>query len=558
MLTQGQTEKLTLNSEKAFRDLENRIMSDVVARLQEVGASTQVTDWELSRLAQYGVSEKRIDKWVAEAMGISEKEAKRILSDTTFSEYTKQKRAYQIEGLTQVPFKENSQLQSLIKSVTLQTKGTFQNITGSMGFASKTAAGRMHYQSLRDFYTTTLDNAMLDIQTGAFDYNTVLERAINTMTSSGLRTIDYASGWSNRVEVAVRRALMTGFGQVQRFMSEQIASELGTEYFEVSAHGGARPEHAEWQGGIYTKDELETICGLGDPLGLCGINCYHSYDPFIPGVSVRRYSDEDLERLRQEDAEEHEWNGKSYNKYEALQEQRHMERQMRKYRRDAELLEQGGADDELIENKRIKYQTKFSQYKAFSKTMGLPMQRDRIYNNGLNLKTVAKSVKNGIIKARNISERRMANGLRTSPYHILSDEEIKSVKKAAKELNIPENILRFNQGNQTGFSDRKEIINIRGDILPDKSSNNLRDILSSKAVLAHEYYGHYKNHPSQFRVGDWRDEFRASYCAALNAPNLSDEERRMLMLDAYDRAREAGVSVRYNKKARRLIYGYDE
>lgn len=179
---------------------------------------------------------------------------------------------------------------------------------------------------------------------------------------------------------------MTGFGQVQRFMSEQIASELGTEYFEVSAHGGARPEHAEWQGGIYTKDELETICGLGDPLGLCGINCYHSYDPFIPGVSVRRYSDEDLERLRQEDAEEHEWNGKSYNKYEALQEQRHMERQMRKYRRDAELLEQGGADDELIENKRIKYQTKFSQYKAFSKTMGLPMQRDRIYNDGLSVR----------------------------------------------------------------------------------------------------------------------------------------------------------------------------
>lgn len=172
--------------------------------------------------------------------------------------------------------------------------------------------------------------------------------------------------------------------------------------------------------------------------------------------------------------------------------------------------------------------------------------------------SVAKTGENDIIKSRNISERRMANGLRTSPYHILSDEEIKSVKKAAKELNIPENILRFNQGNQTGFSDGKEIINIRGDILPDKSSNNLRDILSSKAVLAHEYYGHYKNHPSQFRVGDWRDEFRASYCAALNAPNLNDEERRMLMLDAYDRAREAGVSVRYNKKARRLIYGYDE
>lgn len=77
-------------------------------------------------------------------------------------------------------------------------------------------------------------------------------------------------------------------------------------------------------------------------------------------------------------------------------------------------------------------------------------------------------------------------------------------------------------------------------------------------MLAHEYYGHYKNNPSKFAVGDWRDEFRASYCAALNTPNLNDEERRMLMLDAFDRAKEAGIPVNYNKEARRLIYGYDE
>ena len=30
------------------------------------------------------------------------------------------------------------------------------------------------------------------------------------------------------------------------------------------------------------------------------------------------------------------------------------------------------------------------------------------------------------------------------------------------------------------------------------------------------------------------------------------------MLDVYDRVKEAGVSVRYNKEARRLINGYDE
>lgn len=151
----------------------------------------------------------------------------------------------------------------------------------------------------------------------------------------------------------------------------------------------------------------------------------------------------------------------------------------------------------------------------------------------------------------------MANGMRKSPLNILDDKQIEKINQYADELHIPRNVLSYNTGFQTGFSDRKKVINIRGDIFPDKTSYNNRDLLSERAVLAHEYYGHMKHDPSNFEVGDWRDEFRASYSAAINAPGLSDEERRMLMLDAYDRAKEAGISAKYNKKARKLIYGYD-
>lgn len=172
--------------------------------------------------------------------------------------------------------------------------------------------------------------------------------------------------------------------------------------------------------------------------------------------------------------------------------------------------------------------------------------------------TVAKTADSGIIKTRDISDRRMANGLRTSPFHILTEKEISSIKADAESLGIPEDIMVFNEGSRTGFSEDLNLIHIRGDVLPDLGSTNTRDRLSPKAVLAHEYYGHYKNNPSAFDIGDWRDEFRASYRAAIDAPNLSDEERRMLMLDAYDRAKEAGVSVKYNRQARRLIYGYED
>lgn len=89
-------------------------------------------------------------------------------------------------------------------------------------------------------------------------------------------------------------------------------------------------------------------------MGLCGINCYHSDDPFFPGISKRRYTDEQLEALKAENAKEIEFNGKQYNKYQALQEQRKMERQMRKYRQDIDLLKKGEADAETIEAKQIK------------------------------------------------------------------------------------------------------------------------------------------------------------------------------------------------------------
>lgn len=170
-------------------------------------------------------------------------------------------------------------------------------------------------------------------------------------------------------------------------------------------------------------------------------------------------------------------------------------------------------------------------------------------------KVLENTGNSGIIKARGITQRNMSNGARTSPYHILTEEEIESIIKDAKDINIPIDVLKFNIGTTTGFVDSENVIHIRGNILPDLNSNNLRDRLSQKAVLAHEYYGHYKSHPSNFRVGDWRDEFHASYRAAIDTPNLSDVERRMLMLDAYDRAKEAGVTVNYNKKAWELIYG---
>lgn len=154
------------------------------------------------------------------------------------------------------------------------------------------------------------------------------------------------------------------------------------------------------------------------------------------------------------------------------------------------------------------------------------------------------------------SSRSMSSGLRTSPFHILDDNEISVLKQEILDIGADENVFVFNAGSQTGYVEHANQIQVCGDVLPDLSSTNNRDIMSSRAVLAHEYYGHYMFAPSEFPIGDWRDEMRASYIAALKAPNLTQEERASLMVDAYERAYEAGYSYKYSKKAREIIYGY--
>jgi hypothetical protein len=155
-----------------------------------------------------------------------------------------------------------------------------------------------------------------------------------------------------------------------------------------------------------------------------------------------------------------------------------------------------------------------------------------------------------------MADNREAGGLRKSPFYTLTENDIARLKGEIKAINADSDVFIFNAGLQTGYSDETGYINIRGDVIPDKSSTHPRDMMSERAVLAHEYYGHYKYAPSSFPPSDWRDEFRASYMAAINTPNLSDDDRRYLMLDAYERAKESGMIFDYSKKAREIIYGY--
>lgn len=382
MFTPSELEEIPIRLQLIFAELENNVMADIVRRISINDEITRSADYQIYRLNQIGSNKKYIKEQIEKALNLANGEVDRLYDEVITSGYVRDKSLYEATGKDFIPFEENTPLKQLIEAVKHQTKGEFVNITRSAGFRVD-INGRKVFTPLSEYYQKTLDKSVMEIATGTFDYNSVLKRAVKEMINSSIRTVDYDSGWTNSIEVATRRALMTGITQVTNTINEMNAKALETDYFEVSWHATARPSHQKWQGRVYSREELKTICELGEITGLCGANCYHSYFPFIPGISVRTYTDEQLEQMNSKENELRVYNGKEYTSYEATQRQRELETLMRKRRKEIKLLKQGNANIEDIESVQAKYRETMRQYTDFSKKMGLPQQKERIYSDGL-------------------------------------------------------------------------------------------------------------------------------------------------------------------------------
>lgn len=365
--------------EKKFSDLEIRIMEDIVRRIKQTGKITSTADWQINRLRILGHSSEDIEKMLKETLDKSYPEMFELYDKVIDWEYVRNKDIYEQINAEFIPYEENEALQQITEALIQQCGNDLQNITKSLGFYLDYGTGEKVLTPLAQVYQKYLDAACMDIVSGAFDYNTVVRRVVTQLTNSGLRQIDYASGRANRIDVAARRAVMTGVSQLSGKISEMNAQKLGTEHFEVDWHAGARPTHAIWQGRVYSKEELTTVCGLGSVTGLLGANCYHMYYPFVPGISVRNWTDEWLEEQNRKENVPKEFQGKEYTLYEAKQRQRQMETCMRAQREKVDLLKKGGADPDDIMIARAKYQGQLNEYSRFCKKMGLTEERERIY-----------------------------------------------------------------------------------------------------------------------------------------------------------------------------------
>lgn len=387
-----------------YVELEERIIQDIVRRIVKTGEVTSTADWQINRLKIIGYSSEDIEKMLKTTLNKSYPEMFELYDKVINWEYVRNKDLYEQVNAEYIPFEKNKHLNQAINGIAQQSLEDLENITRSLGFYLD-INGKKTMTPLSQVYTEHLDRACFDIVSGAFDYNSVLRRTVTQLTNSGLRTIDYVSGWHNRVDVAARRAVMTGLSQITGKITDYNAKKLGTEYFEVAWHAGARPTHAVWQGQVWTKEQLVSVCGLGTVTGLLGANCYHEYYPFFQGISERNWTDQWLEEKNQEENKPKEFQGKEYTVYEAKQRQRQMETAMRAQREKVRALQKGKADQDEILAHKMKYQGQLNEYARFSKKMGLRQERERIY---LDMKGrvapdlrkfIAKSTGNDIIKS---------------------------------------------------------------------------------------------------------------------------------------------------------------
>jgi hypothetical protein len=386
-LTPDELEKLPKPMERIMTAMEMSIMAEIVERIENAGLITPLIDWTLGRVAAIGESKARIKKIISNALKDSDLQIDKIYEHAIKADYITNKELYQAAGKDYIPYQENKWLQQIVSAVKAQTRDSLrpmENITQTTGFNVMIEKEKV-FTPLSEYLEKTLDKAMMEIATGVKTYSQAVNGVIDEMTSSGLRTVDYASGRSDRIEVAARRAVMTGVAQLTDKVNEKNAKELDTDYWEVEWHMGARNtgtgfmNHQSWQGKVYSSAEMRTVCGLGEMLGFAGINCYHIRFPFLPGISKRKYTDEWLTEQNRKENTKKAFNGKEYDTYGAIQYQRKLERTIRKLKEDIKLLEKAKAEPDDISAAKIRLRVTSKTYTDLSKEMDIPQQLERIY-----------------------------------------------------------------------------------------------------------------------------------------------------------------------------------
>lgn len=323
-----------------WQQVEDDILRDVARRISKMDTLTPTANWQLWRYEQTEALRQDVVKKLARYTGKSEAEIRRLMQEAATRAMEAEDEIYYHYGKEPTPFADNATLQALLNAGYQQTAGTFHNLTAT---TANTVSGQ---------FEAALDRAHLKVSSGAFDYKSAIKGAVDSLADT-MKYVTYPTGHTDTLEVAARRAVLTGVNQTAGKLQEARMDEMDCEFVETSAHGGARPSHAEWQGRQFHRGgavdymgkhypDFYAATGYGTGGGIYGWNCSHTHFAIYPELGAPpAWTQESLEALNARDIE---YNGGKYTRYEISQMQRARERTVRKYKRRYLAEDAAGAD----------------------------------------------------------------------------------------------------------------------------------------------------------------------------------------------------------------------
>ena len=332
MLSPRYLEGLSDEIAEIYAQLEADILQDMARRIARLGKITESTTWQAQLLAETGALKKDVNRYIKRYSPAIQKELKAIYNDALIKNARADNRIFTAalgHGISDI----NAQV--MLSSI--------QKTYSDLSRLTITTAYTTEQQFIQQ-----ANAAYMQVTTGAFDYDSAMKSVCNNLARDGITGVQYRNGKPVRltIESAVRMNIITGVNQTASNMTMNNCEYLGCDLVETTAHIGARPSHEEWQGEVFSlsgtnpKYRPFSVCHLGEVDGICGINCRHSYYPYFEGLETH-YTQDDLDEMSKQTVQ---YNGKTLTRYEAEEKLRGIERNIRRYKRQALTQEAGGVD----------------------------------------------------------------------------------------------------------------------------------------------------------------------------------------------------------------------
>ena len=376
MLTQGDFINIEKQASALYENLELEIIEEIATRIANFGYANTVVLNDIKIAQEMGALYQDIIRLVAEYNNTSYEEVSQIFNKAGSQTLKFDDKIYTEAGLNPIPIKQSASMVQLLNATIRKTSGNLQNLVMTTANTSQT-----------QFYNA-MNMAYMEVSTGVKSYTQSIIDTIKDMSSQGA-IITYPSGRNMSLESAVRMNIITGVNQTCGKLQELRADELGWDLMELTAHSGARPEHAQWQGKIVSRSgqrgylSLKDI-GYGTVTGFKGVNCRHDWYPYFKG-STKSYAQKELTNWKNEKVE---YNGQMISMYDATQKQRYFERQIRQDKKNLKaqqaILTSNNSDIDIeqvqneIRNIKATQKDHNAQLNDFLKQTGLNKDNSRL------------------------------------------------------------------------------------------------------------------------------------------------------------------------------------